>query len=107
MEKIAANNESVSRCVAEVFVISTNTVHSYLNELLENKSIQKVKRGNYRLATAQFTCSLKRSEGLDWMGQGFAHQLFVVFRNEHPETRLSPINMCENVETMYRHVLHS
>lgn len=46
-------------------------------------------------------------EGLDWMGQGFAHQLFVVFQNEHPETRLSPINMCESVENMYRHVLHS
>ena len=46
-------------------------------------------------------------EGLDWMGQGFAHQLFVVFQNEHPETRLSPINMCESVENMYHHVLHS
>lgn len=46
-------------------------------------------------------------DGLDWMGQGFAHQLFVVFQSEHPDTQLLPINMCENIDSMYRHVLHS
>lgn len=44
-------------------------------------------------------------DGLDWMGQGFAHQLFVVFAREHPEIRLLPRNMSPAVEKMYRHVL--
>ncbi len=41
---------------------------------------------------------------ISWMGQGFAHQIFVVFQNEHPDMKLLPINMNEAVENMYRHV---
>ena len=44
-------------------------------------------------------------DGLEWMGQGFAHQLFVVFKHEHPEVRLLPENMNTAVEKMYLHVL--
>ena len=29
-------------------------------------------------------------EGVQWMGQGFAHQLFVVFANDHPDIQLTP-----------------
>ncbi len=43
--------------------------------------------------------------GLDWIGQGFAHQLFVVFQNEHPEIHLIPTGMTEDVKRMVRHVL--
>lgn len=43
-------------------------------------------------------------DGLEWMGQGFAHQIFVVFQREHPNIRLIPIHMSETVEAMYRHV---
>ncbi|MCQ2050204.1 MAG: DUF4325 domain-containing protein [Candidatus Saccharibacteria bacterium] len=46
-------------------------------------------------------------DGLDWMGQGFAHQLFIVFAREHPEIRLLPVNMNAAVEKMYNHVLAS
>ncbi len=42
--------------------------------------------------------------GIQWMGQGFAHQLFVVFANEHPEIQLIPINMNEDVTKMHIHV---
>ena len=42
--------------------------------------------------------------GLSWIGQGFAHQIFVVFQNEHPAIKLVPINMSEDVEKMYKHV---
>ena len=44
-------------------------------------------------------------EGITWMGQGFAHQTFVVFAGEHPEVKLIPLNMCSDVEKMLRHVL--
>lgn len=43
-------------------------------------------------------------DAVNWMGQGFAHQSFVVFQNEHPEIRLIPVNMGKDVEAMYRHV---
>lgn len=43
-------------------------------------------------------------EGLSWMGQGFAHQIFVVFARENPEILLVPVHMAKDVEKMYRHV---
>ena len=42
---------------------------------------------------------------ITWMGQGFAHQLFVVFTNNHPETKIIPINMNEDVQKMYNHAI--
>ncbi len=43
-------------------------------------------------------------DGISWIGQGFAHQVFVVFQNEHPDVKLIPVNMNEDVEKMYKHV---
>jgi len=39
------------------------------------------------------------------MGQGFAHQIFVVFQNAHPEISVVPQNMNDSVESMYNHVV--
>lgn len=46
-------------------------------------------------------------EGVEWMGQGFAHQLFVVFANQHPEIQMIPVNMNEDVTKMHTHVIKS
>ena len=43
-------------------------------------------------------------DGIEWMGQGFAHQIFVVFQNAHPEISIVPQNMNDSVENMYNHV---
>ena len=43
-------------------------------------------------------------EDISWMGQGFAHQLFVVYKNLHPDVTITPINMNPSVESMYKHV---
>lgn len=42
---------------------------------------------------------------IEWMGQGFADQIFRVFQNENPTVKLKPVNMCADVEAMYMHVL--
>ena len=46
-------------------------------------------------------------DGISWMGQGFAHQMFVVYKNAHPNVTIKPINMNESVENMYNHVTKS
>lgn len=46
-------------------------------------------------------------DGVQWMGQGFAHQLFVVFVKEHPDISVIPINMNEDITKMYNHVMNS
>ncbi len=43
-------------------------------------------------------------EGIEWMGQGFAHQLFVLYAKAHPSVHLVPIHMCGDVKNMYEHV---
>lgn len=45
-------------------------------------------------------------EGIDWMGQGFAHQIFVIFKREHPDISLITEHMNEAVENMYFHVIN-
>ena len=44
-------------------------------------------------------------EDIEWMGQGFADQLFRVFHNQNPEIELIPLNMNESVNAMYKHVM--
>ena len=34
-------------------------------------------------------------DGIEWMGQGFAHQIFVIYKNQHPEIQIIPVNMNE------------
>ena len=43
-------------------------------------------------------------DGVQWMGQGFAHQIFVIFAREHPDIQLIPINMNEEITKMFVHV---
>ena len=63
LEKIIAKTDSLSKVVAETFNISTNTVHTYLNELIENGVIEKQKRGKYHLVNTRKEYTFKRSEG--------------------------------------------
>lgn len=44
-------------------------------------------------------------DGLEWIGQGFAHQLFVVFTKNHPDIKLTPFNLSDEVLKMYNHVV--
>ncbi len=46
-------------------------------------------------------------DGIGWMGQGFAHQIFVVYKNSHPNVNITPINMNDSVGNMYNHVVKS
>lgn len=42
--------------------------------------------------------------GIEEIGQGFAHELFVVFTREHPNVKLIPLNISKEVEKMINHV---
>lgn len=43
-------------------------------------------------------------EGIELMGQGFAHQLFVVYSKQHPDIKFEVVNMNINVSKMLKHV---
>ena len=42
-----------------------------------------------------------------WMGQGFAHQIFVVYQKANPTLSINAENMNENVANMYNHVVNT
>lgn len=63
LEKISAKDASLSRVVSEAFGISTNTVHGYINELLDKNIISKKKRGEYELVTTRDKYAFSRSNG--------------------------------------------
>lgn len=52
---------------------------------------------NFREVELDFT-------DVEWMGQGFAHQLFVVFAREHEGVEIKAVNMTDDVRKMYQHV---
>lgn len=45
--------------------------------------------------------------GVDDIGQGFAHEIFIVFQNNHKDIALIPLNMSPDVEKMINHVKQS
>ena len=63
LEKISEDAKSISRVVADAFGISKNTVHTYLNELIDGGIIEKGKRGHYKLVTQEFRYAFRRSLG--------------------------------------------
>lgn len=45
--------------------------------------------------------------GIEEIGQGFAHEIFVVFQKSHPDTKILPQNTSAEVKKMINHVLRS
>lgn len=41
--------------------------------------------------------------GIEYIGQGFAHELFIVFKNSHPEIEFEIINVSDDVQKMINH----
>jgi anti-sigma regulatory factor (Ser/Thr protein kinase) len=95
---------------AEVFDLYSNVDGGFIKTVIPLKNIfdsspvsrSQAKRVCYRLE--KFKEVILDFEGLEWMGQGFAHQIFVVFQRENPEITFFPINMNESVKKMYQHV---
>ncbi len=63
LEKIEQNCDALSKVVSENFAVNQNTVHTYINELVDNNIIRRVKRGKYELVTNRYEFKFKRSKG--------------------------------------------
>ena len=77
LEKIEQNDDGISKAVAEAFDVNQNTVHTYINELVDNDIIKRVKRGKYELIKKEYEYELQRSKGeLDTDTYAYEHCLF-------------------------------
>ncbi|MBR2024991.1 MAG: DUF4325 domain-containing protein [Clostridia bacterium] len=98
--------------ISEVFDSYSNDEGSFVKTRIPLKNIfdtapisrSQAKRICNRLDN--FTEVILDFEDLDWMGQGFAHQLFVVYQNANPDIKLIPINMNDSIKNMYNHVIN-
>lgn len=89
LKKISDGAKSLSKVVADAFNISQNTVHAYINELIENNIIEKGKRGQYELVTEIFTYNFKRSQG-----------------DLENETRTYEICLKQHIDTLSKNIRH-
>lgn len=102
-----------NRTAKEVFESFSDTDGAFTTTKIPIKSIfdsapisrSQAKRVCYRLDN--FEEVIFDFDNVSWMGQGFAHQIFVVYQNAHPNVKLMPINMNDSVASMYNHVVNS
>ena len=63
LEKVSQGESSLTKTVSDTFGINQNTVHSYVNELVAENVIRRVKRGQYELVSREYEYHLRRSKG--------------------------------------------
>lgn len=76
----------------------------YINNMFETLPVSRAQAKSICENLEQFSEVELDFDGVNFVGQGFAHQIFFVFANAHPEIKLTPINMNDNVRKMYVHV---
>ena len=77
--------------------------------IIEEIGVFPVARSQAKRLYKQFECVgevILDFEDISDMGQGFAHELFVVYGSNHPEVKLTTINESESVKRMIYHVTH-
>lgn len=102
-----------NRTAKEIFDLYSDTDGAFITTKIPIKSIfdsapisrSQAKRICYRLDN--FEEVIFDFENVSWMGQGFAHQIFVVYQKAHPNIKLLPVNMNDSVKNMYNHVINS
>lgn len=55
----------------------------------------------------RFQSAVLDFDGVSFAGQGFMHEIFVLYRKRHPELNLEVTNMSPDVEMMYLHVVNT
>lgn len=68
-------------------------------EPIARSQARKVVYGLEQFKQVEFDCS-----GIDFMGQGFADEVFRVFQNKYPDIQLEVTNANETVLGMIKHV---
>ena len=82
-----------------------NTTKIPLKNIFDGAPVSRSQAKRVCNRLEQFTEAILDFDGIEWMGQGFAHQIFIVFKNAHPDISIVPQNMNDSVASMYNHVI--
>ena len=77
------------------------------NEFANNDPISRSQAKRFVRRFEEYEEVILDFQGIDSIGQGFAHELFVVFKRKQPQITLDIINQNNNVKKMITHVLAS
>ncbi len=98
------------KCARDIFDQYANDADGFtktrlpMSRIFESSPISRSQAKRVANRLDRFTDVELDFEGVEFMGQGFAHELFVVFAKSHPEIHLIPLHMEDAVAKMYRHV---
>lgn len=106
---IMPNNSKIN--IKEVFDMFSDVDNGFIKTHIPLKNIFTdgfpVSRSQAKRLSARFE-DFERIvldfDRIDDMGQGFAHELFVVFKRKHPDVELEVINANEDIKKMLSHV---
>ena len=99
------------RTTKEIFDMFAPIDEGFVNTLIPIKAAcpygepiarSQARRLLYRLE--EFKCVKFDFSDVDFMGQGFADEVFRVFQNKYPEIELIPVNANKSVLGMIKHV---
>lgn len=106
---IMPNNSKVD--IKEVFDMYSDVDSGFIKTHIPLKSIftdgYPVSRSQAKRLSARFESFeeiILDFDGIDDIGQGFAHELFVVFKRKHPHVNLNVTNENQDVRKMIAHV---
>lgn len=75
-----------------------------IKNMFENDPVSRSQAKRLYSGLNKYTEIILDFDKVETIGQAFAHELFVVFQNEHKNVVLGCVNMNKNVEFMYNHV---
>ena len=84
-----------------------STTHIPLKNIFDSAPVSRSQAKRICNRLDQFEEVILDFKDISWMGQGFAHQLFVVYQKAHPNISIITQNMNDNVKSMYNHVINS
>ena len=74
---------------------------------LERQPVSRSQARRIYMRLNSFKEAILDFSDVEYMGQGFADELFRVFQNAHPNVTLKPINMNEETMLMYQYTIHN
>lgn len=99
--------------IAEIFNIYSSVDEGFYKTSIPVKNIfptNPISRSQGKRLCArlnEFSIAELDFKNVDWMGQGFADQVFRVFAKQNPNIKIVSLNMCGTVEKMIKHVTHN
>lgn len=104
-------NNQTERTLKEVFDMFATPDEGFIKTRIPIKDVcqsgEPIARSQARRILnrlEQFKVAEFDFDGVEFMGQGFADEVFRVFKNSHPEVEIVPINACPFVLRMIKHV---